>query len=253
MHSTSKLVRRSWTALAIGLVLVGTLGGGCHRNVKGPPPSAKSITPSPGVLIFPNTPAGRAASVVVEAARKIGPGTETSYQASLQQLRSNGAEAINVLVAGYRSVDPADYGTRSLLVEILAELGQPEALSALTEIARSPVPPPERARDDVLNPFVEESVIRVVAVRGIGTFAAGDRQAQDTLLMLLGSDAAPVREEAARALWVTSAQIEDNARREAIRARIPTELRVDPEKKLGPVAPRGANPALRAATEKTRP
>jgi hypothetical protein len=253
MHSTSKLVPRSWMALAIGVIVVGTLGGGCHKKVSGPPPSAKSIAPSPGVSIFPNTPAGGAAGAVVQAARKIGPGAETSYQASLQQLRSNGAEATNVLMAGYRSVDPADYGTRSLLVEILAELGQPETLPALTEIARSPVPPPEHARDDVLNPFVEESVIRLVAVRGIGTFAAGDRQAQDTLLMLLRSDAAPVREEAARALWVTSAQIEDNARREAIRAQIPTELRVDPEKKLGPVGPRGADSALRAATEKARP
>jgi HEAT repeat protein len=189
----------------------------------------------------------------VQAARKSGPGAEPAYQISLQQLRSNGPEAVNVLLAGYRSTDPDDYGTRALLVEILAELREPEALPALTGIARTPVPPPVSGRNDLLNPFVEESVIRVIAIRGIGTIAAGDRQAQDTLLGLLGSNTAPVREEAARALWAASAQMEDRARQEAIRAHIPAELRVDPERKLGPIAPRGANPALRAATEKKTP
>lgn len=251
MHSASKLVRHSWTALAVGFFLIGTIGGGCGKNSS--PPAAKPLTPSQGALIFSNTPAGNAANAAVQAARKIGPGSDASYQASLQQLRSSGGEAVTVLVAGYRSVGLADYGTRSLLVQILSELGRPEALPALTEIARSPLPPPERGRDDLLNPFVEESVIRVVAVRGIGTFAGGDRQAQETLLTLLDSEAAPVREEAARALWVASARIEDTVRRDAIRARIPPELRVDPETKLGPVAPRGADPAIRATTEKRTP
>jgi len=235
-------------------LLVAVFGScqGCGHKDRTPPP-AKPVAPAPGISIFADTPAGHDAAAAVQAARKSGPGAEAAYQTSLQKLRSNGPEAVNILVAGYRSTDPTDYGTRALLVEILAELRQPDALPALTAIARTPVPPPVRGRNHLLNPFVEESVIRVIAIRGIGTFAAGDRQAQDTLLELLGSNAAPVGEEAARALWTASAQMEDRARQEAIRARIPAGLRVDPERKLGPIAPRGANRALKAGPEKRTP
>lgn len=238
----SKRSWQSWAALNIGLALVMTLAGGCRKN--GPAPTAKSVASTPAPSTFPDTPAGRAADAAVQAARTAGPGANTAYQASLQQLRTSGAEGVSVLVAGYRTADPADYGTRGLLVEILSALGRPEALPALTEIARTPVPKPTRVPHEALNPFVEESIIRVVAIRGIGAFVPADRQAEATLLALLRSDAAPVREEAARALWAASASIEDTARRNAIRERIPPALRVDPERKLGPVAPRDADPTL---------
>src|SRR5262245_10901885 len=122
-------------ALCIGLAFFVALFASCggRRQSRTAPP-AKPVTIAPGVSIFPATPAGHAADAAVQAARRNGPGAETAYQASLQQLRSHGAEATNALVAGYRSADPADYGTRALVVEILAELQQPEALPALTAI-----------------------------------------------------------------------------------------------------------------------
>jgi hypothetical protein len=243
--------RSSWTGLFIRLGLVTALlatFGGCHRP-SSPPPTVKPPEPaSPGLSGFPDTQAGRAGLATARAARTVGPESEKSYQASLQQLRSHGEAAVAALVTAYRAADPADYGTRGLMVQILAQLDRPEALTPLIEIARAPVPKPTPARDDVLNPFVEESIIRMVAIHGIESFAA-DRRAQDTLVALLGSDAAPVSEEAARALWTASARMEPK-QRDAIRERIPAELRVDPETKLGPVGPDGKNPALLPRTEK---
>ncbi|MGZ5443168.1 MAG: HEAT repeat domain-containing protein [Thermoanaerobaculia bacterium] len=233
----SKRAWRNRAVVFIALALVLTLAAACRKGEEGPPPTAKPVTPAPAPPLFPNTPAGRAADATVRKGRGIGPGAEAAYQASLQQLRSNGVEAVNVLFEGYRSADPADYPTRSVVVEILAELGQPEALPALTQIARSPVPKPARVPHHALNPYVEESIIRVVAIRGIGTYATNDRQAQDTLIGLLRSDASAVREEAARALWAATMTMEDVQRREAIRNLIPVPLRVDPELKRGPVAP----------------
>ena len=182
----------------------------------------------------------------------MGPGAAAAYQTALQQLRGFGPDAVNALDAGYRAAHPDDYSTRKLMAEILAELESPEALPALTEIARTPVPKPQRVPDESLNPFAEESVIRMVAIRGIGVFAAQDPKAQETLLALLASDAAPVREEAARALWSASAAMTDESRRSSIRERIPPQLRVDPERRLGPVSPHDANRSLLPRGAKAR-
>jgi hypothetical protein len=201
------------------------------------------VPTGPGGL--PDTPAGRALGAHLQATRATGPGVEVRYQASLDELRSHGADAVAATVTAYSSADRADYGTRALLVEILAESELPEALPELVQIARAPLPKSDPTPREALNPFVEEAVIRVVAVRGIGTFAAREAQAQEVLLALLDHDARPVREEAARALWAASARIEDPERRAAIRRRVPPEFRFDPEKKLGPVTPPGAAAGLR--------
>jgi hypothetical protein len=244
----SRHPRRGLVALQIGLALV-IVAAGCRKDSPAPPAPPAPPTTGP-VTGFPDTPAGRAVAAHVLAAGASGPGAAAAYQTSLQQLRGQGADAVNVIVAAYRSSAPADYGHRSLLVEILAELEEPEALPSLIEIARTPIPKQDRLPDESLSPFVEEAIIRSVAIRGLARFVPTDRQAEDVLVALLNSDAAPVREAAARALWEASGRIDDVERRTALRRRIPVELQGDPETTLGPVSPLGANPALRPRSGK---
>lgn len=243
----------AWCGIArgAGLVLVAAAISGCRPEGPGPVAKPAPVPTAPGGL--PDTPAGRALGAHLQASRAIGPGVEARYQASLEQLRSHGADAVSVIVTAYSSADRADYGTRALLVEILAETELPEALPALIEIARSPLPKSDPAPREALNPFVEEAVVRVVAIRGIGTFAPQGAQAEEVLLALLDHDARPVREEAARALWAASARIADPERRALIRRRIPPEFQFDSEKKLGPVTPPGADAALRPRTGSLEP
>src|SRR5436190_966863 len=96
----SKSAWCSWWALKVGLALVVFVVAGCRQDRTPPTAPAQPVVPARnGSAGFPDTPVGRAARAHFQAARAIGPGVDTAYQASLAQLRSYGADSVSVMLA----------------------------------------------------------------------------------------------------------------------------------------------------------
>lgn len=209
-----------------------------------PPPSANPPPQSPpsAPVGFPDTPTGRAAEAFLVSIHATGPDAEARHQQALTALRGTGDEAVIVLVDSYRAAPAGDYARRRLLVASLAALELPSALPTLITISREPLPDPVRVPDHAEDPYVEEALIRMAAVHGIGLLAAAQRAPLDPLFELLKHPALPVREEASRTLTVVAGQLKLGT---AVLDRIPPELRfaLRPRDTL-PIPPRDADPRL---------
>jgi hypothetical protein len=210
-----------------------------------PPPTVNApaaSVPSPPVGL-PDTPAGRAASAYLASVYGAGADAEARHQQALAALRGTGDEGVTVLVEAYRAAPAAEYGRRRLYVAALAALELPGALPALLAVTREPVPEPARVPEHAVNPFLEEALIRMAAVNGIGRLAAARAAPLDPLFELLKHPALPVREEASRALMTAAERLQLGA---AVLDRIPPDLRfAPPPRDALPIPPRDADPRLR--------
>jgi HEAT repeat protein len=217
-----------------------------------PPPTAITPPAGPSTLPagFPDTPAGRAAVVFLVSVHGGGPDAEARYQRALTDLRGVGDEAVVVLVDAYRAAPAPDYARRRLLVAGLAALERPAALPPLLTIAREPVPEPARIGEHAVSPHLEEALIRMAAVHGIGLLAAAQQAPLDPLFELLQHPVLPVREEASRALTMAATELKLGG---AVLDRIPPELRFDLRPRdTQPIPPRDADPRLQPKSGGTR-
>jgi hypothetical protein len=117
---------------------------------------------------------------------------------------------------------------------MLTDLRVPAAIPRLAAVAAAPVPERRPVAAHMMDPWEEEVLIRVTAVRGLGALAR-DPSATEHLIGLLASKAPPVREQAA--YWLQ----QDPALAKQVRDRIPADLRFTPVKRLPPPAPEYRN------------
>ena len=216
---------------------------GCTSST--PAPAAKEPpAPTPSAPVgFPDTPTGRAAEALLVTISAAGSDAETRHQQALSAMRALGDDAVAVLAESYRSAPKPDDARRQVLVASLAALEMPAALPRLTDIAREPMPEPVKGPAHAINPYLEEAMIRVLAVQGIGRLAGAKQAPLDVLFELLKHPALPVREEASRALTSAAARLKLGAE---VLDRIPQDLRFELRPRdAEPIPPKDADPNLR--------
>jgi hypothetical protein len=158
-----------------------------------------------------------------------GPDASKRYQEQLERARSQ-AGVVDELVAAYGKVPPQDYSTRQVLVAMLTDLQLPAAIQALANIASAPMPERRPVAAHSMDPWEEEVLVRVTAVRGLGALTR-DSSAVERLIGLLASNLPTLREQAA--YWLQ----QDPAIAKQVRDRIPADLTFIPVKPLRPPAP----------------
>jgi hypothetical protein len=202
--------------------------GGEPPHGGAPPAITTPAKPAPSSP-FSTSPAGVELTSLLASVFVTGPDASKRYQQQLERARSQ-AGVVDELVAAYGKVPPQDYSTRQVLVAMLTDLQLPAAIPSLASIASAAVPERRPVAPHALDPWEEEVLIRVTAVRGLGALTK-DRNATERLIGLLGSNVTPIREQAA--YWLQ----QDPALAKQVRDRIPADLRFTPVKPLPPPAP----------------
>ncbi|MGH9840896.1 MAG: HEAT repeat domain-containing protein [Blastocatellia bacterium] len=262
MNVLNRLTSRQVVYLCVGFLLLLALVGlllfalsGYSRQETFEPGRSSPQLESRGSLQFPNTPAGNALSAHIQNVVATGPGADARYQASLEGLRQHLPEVVTILAETYQATDKTLYPTRWALVQTLANLRAEAAVDPLIQIAREPVPPPRGGDNDGLDPYEEESLIRMVAIQGLGYLVGANDAAAQTLGELTKHKIIAVSEEAVRSLaeairglrnGVPPMSTADLERRVELLTRfLPPnhDLTFDPSK-IQPVPPADANPAL---------
>jgi hypothetical protein len=157
----------------------------------------KALPSTPAYTVdFPDTVAGRLAAAHMNAFVGVGEKAESVYQDSLRQLRAQ-PQAAQVLYESYQKTDETRYFRRWALVETLRELHSTAALTALSQIATSPIPG-EKSRDGEDTSRGKEVNIRVTAVDGLADLARSDKNAEYLLTRFFTSPDLSIRRRAIR-------------------------------------------------------
>jgi HEAT repeat protein len=139
---------------------------------EGPRAAAQGDPDSPGTRV-------RAAINQMSAA---GPDAELNYRTTLRALRSDGRAAVEAVREMYRATPEDQYMDRWTQVQLLADLRNNAALSALDDILSTPIPPEKAPGMITYSTVGEEAMIRTSAIEGITRIGAqGDRGALELL------------------------------------------------------------------------
>lgn len=193
-----------------------TYPAGSHQ---GSPPPRRPSYQAPELVRFPATPLGHALDRHLRLTERLDPNAEQAYAQSLAHLRTNAVAAVRLLTRAYADTPPDRYLDRWKLVDALAGLEHPRALSPLVDIAQAAIPA-ERYRATGFSSRSEELMIRQAAVRGIERLArAGVPAAETALIRVIEGAQHRVRKHAVVA-YLRSGP--DTAVRKAqLRARLP--------------------------------
>lgn len=124
-------------------------------------------------------------TLLEEAVRRmsgLGENAEAEYQRALAALRDGGRAAIDALGREFAGLPEDQPQNRWAVVQLLADLRDPDTLGLLDKIVSAPLPV-ERSSDPHGSPAGRELVIRTTAVEAIGRLAAdGSAEARSALL-----------------------------------------------------------------------
>ncbi|QYR23587.1 hypothetical protein KZ483_12205 [Paenibacillus sp. sptzw28] len=131
----------------------------------------------------PDNPLNEKVTETVNRMGGVGADAEIKYRKSLTELSRSAKEVASIVAAEYGHLSSDQYLDRWSLVQLLSDLNEPSALSALEPILSSPIPP-ERSEDPhSLSTVGEEVIIRTTAVEAVTRLAAkGDVCARELLL-----------------------------------------------------------------------
>ncbi len=148
--------------------------------------------------IFASIPYGKMLQQHIQYAVGFGKNAEANYQRSLSQLRDEPkiAEALFIL---YQKIPADSYLYRTMIVETLKESKTDVALDFLQEIATIKIPRDLHPENPEIDTRLDEIVIRITAVEGIGALAlAKNPRAEELLKKLINHEELSVRQMAVR-------------------------------------------------------
>jgi hypothetical protein len=119
----------------------------------------------------PNTPQAQV-SAALAAMSASGPGAEAGYQASLSALAEDAPAVVQALSDRYANAPEDEYVDRWAMVNLLADVRQPQALTALEAIVSTPIPPEHNPGMVIHSTVSEEVIIRTTAIEGITRLAS---------------------------------------------------------------------------------
>lgn len=169
------------------------------------PGISDSLEPAPRELPqFDASPAGVLLKNFVAAMNVMGDDAEEGYQVALRELRQRRGEVLVELARAEDRADPQDYSTRWALVHIASELRHSAALSHLTNLVSTPIPPEQSTNPHSYSTVVQETILRTTAVEGVGYIAAkGGKAAFEALFEFLKQPSLSIRRAAVQAILST--------------------------------------------------
>ena len=114
----------------------------------------------------------------------VGEGAEEKYQKSIDELRKNKDEVTELLIHDYSKTDEENYLTRQQIIETIRALHSEKSIPMFTELLMEKFP--EEKSQDIHHGStqLEEGIIRLTAIEGLGYFAKEENK-KEVLITLL--------------------------------------------------------------------
>ena len=133
-----------------------------------------------------------------------GDDAQKQYDAALAELRKHGEDVIVEVARAEGACEESNYPFRSALCHVATELRHPAALPFLRRILSTPIPPERSSDPHTFSTVAEETILRTIAVEGVGHLAAeGNQVALETLFDCLRQSSLSVRRAAVQAILAT--------------------------------------------------
>lgn len=146
--------------------------------------------PADDVELFPDTVVGKALDehlLVLALPAEDPQEADRRAAESLDGLREQPGEAVELLIAAYRDIAEDRYYDRWALVKTLADLEAKEAYETLSSIARSPLPAERHEDTHHFSTQEDEIMIRLRAVEGLAALAGQGHEAAEKDLFALAT------------------------------------------------------------------
>jgi hypothetical protein len=157
-------------------------------------------------------------ALIVDAVNRmggVGEKAEDDYRQALEELGKRAEEAVEVVAAEYEALPEDRYFDRWSLVQLLSELREPAAASALNRIITSRIPAEKAKGSHDASTVAEEVIIRTTAVEGVVRLSAdGVEEARKILLRHARSRTFSIRRASVQGLLETG----ENADKRELRA-----------------------------------
>ena len=123
----------------------------------------------------------------------IGENSEKNYQESLDELKKNKETVSDILYREYRNAKESNYLKRQQLIETIRALKAKSSIPMLTEVALEKLPE-EKSKDlHHGSTQLEEGIIRLTAIEGLGYFAKNNNpETLDTLMEIIKDKESPL-------------------------------------------------------------
>ncbi|WP_299253502.1 hypothetical protein [uncultured Aquimarina sp.] len=148
--------------------------------------------------IFSGLPYGNLIKEHISLSMGFGEDAEKKYQRSLSMLRQQ-RDIDKSLFEIYKKVPAENYLYRTMIVEALKELYSDTSLKYLYEIATIRIPRDTQPENEEINTQMDEIIIRLTAVEGIGILAINKNEdAESALIKLIDHQDLSIRQMAVR-------------------------------------------------------
>lgn len=148
--------------------------------------------------IFSGVPSGNLIKEHISLSMGFGKDAEEKYQRSLSILRQQ-RDISESLFEIYKKVPAENYLYRTMIVEALKELYTDSSLKYLYEIATIRIPRDTQPENEEINTQMDEIIIRLTAVEGIGILAIHkNEEAENALIELIDHQDLSIRQMAVR-------------------------------------------------------
>ena len=159
---------------------------------------------------------------------KMGKHANTNYHNSIKDLKEQADIATNELYNLYNNQKESDYLKRQQAVETIREIKSPISIPMLVTIARKPMPIELSADLHHGSTRLEEGIIRLTAIEGLGHFAKeGDTTSYDALLSIVNNEKSPLplkRQAVRELLHSTKNPKELNSLKQEMKQILPSKL-----------------------------
>jgi hypothetical protein len=159
----------------------------------------------------------------LNAINAVGSDAQEKYEKALTNMRERPEEVIIEIARAEERCDVLDYPKRWALIEAASELKHAAALSFLSNLVLTPIPPERSENPHSFSTVAEETLLRTTAVDGVRYLAEqGSEEAIKRLYEFLGQPSLSIRRASVQAILSVN---KDNASKEHIASLLPPDQR----------------------------
>ena len=134
------------------------------------------------------------------------------YEQSLKELKKDADQATKELFILYNEQKENNYLKRQQIIETIRALQSPVSIPLLVQIAQTPLPPERSADIHHGSTRIEEGIIRLTAIEGLGYFASeGEIKSYEALQEIMSDEKSPlpIKRQAVRELLLSTKTSEE--------------------------------------------
>ena len=129
----------------------------------------------------------------LESIHQIAENSDENYQKSLDELKKDKENITLLLWENYQELEEGNYLARQKIIETIRALHSKNSIPILNELALDKMPEEKSSDDDHGSTRLEEGIIRLTAIEGLGYFSKkGNIETLQTLLDIIKSTDSPL-------------------------------------------------------------